>query len=398
MTQLTVVSRLLVGAAIIFTLTTAPPAQAQQGEPALSTKWEKAKRDRNRSSVTVISGGIRGTYIRFATDLANVLDDLKGNEMRVLPIAGRGGGQNVLDVLFLKGIDMGITQQDHLTFFKQKDPVLFGNIDKRIRYITKLYNAEFTMVARKEIKSFEDLKGKIVNLWRPWSATDIGGQTILKLLGLDKDVKIVHIDTGSGLEKVKSGEIAGTVLLAGAPIGGFKDLQASEGLHFVPLDAQSLPNRDFSKLLEVYLPTRLKHEDYPGMIPAGQSVPTVASGAVLAVYNWPENTERYRKVAGFVKRFFDNFEKFRQEPRHPKWKEINLAAKIPGWTRFKAAEEWLAVKRQPPAAGADAGDMRVAFDRFVKRYARISGGGQLSSRERDQLFRQFYQMWQSRNQ
>ncbi|MCG8559599.1 MAG: TAXI family TRAP transporter solute-binding subunit [Hyphomicrobiales bacterium] len=398
MTQLTVVSRLLVGAAIIFTLTTAPPVQAQQGEPALSTKWEKAKRDRNRSSVTVISGGIRGTYIRFATDLANVLDDLKGNEMRVLPIAGRGGGQNVLDVLFLKGIDMGITQQDHLTFFKQKDPVLFGNIDKRIRYITKLYNAEFTMVARKEIKSFEDLKGKTVNLWRPWSATDIGGQTILKLLGLDKDVKIVHIDTGSGLEKVKSGEIAGTVLLAGAPIGGFKDLQASEGLHFVPLDAQSLPNRDFSKLLEVYLPTRLKHEDYPGMIPAGQSVPTVASGAVLAVYNWPENTERYRKVAGFVKRFFDNFEKFRQEPRHPKWKEINLAAKIPGWTRFKAAEEWLAVKRQPPAAGADAGDMRVAFDRFVKRYARISGGGQLSSRERDQLFRQFYQMWQSRNQ
>lgn len=398
MTQLTVVSRLLVGAAIIFALTATPPAQAQQGEPALSTKWEKAKRDRNRSSVTVISGGIRGTYIRFATDLANVLDDLKGNEMRVLPIAGRGGGQNVLDVLFLKGIDMGITQQDHLTFFKQKDPVLFGNIEKRIRYITKLYNAEFTMVARKEIKSFEDLKGKTVNLWRPWSATDIGGQTILKLLGLDKDVKIVHIDTGSGLEKVKSGEIAGTVLLAGAPIGGFKDLQASDGLHFVPLDAQSLPNRDFSKLLEVYLPTQLKHEDYPGMIPAGQSVPTVASGAVLAVYNWPEKTERYRKVAGFVKRFFDNFEKFRQEPRHPKWKEINLAAKIPGWTRFKAAEEWLAAKRQPPAAGADAGDMRVAFDRFVKRYARISGGGQLSSRERDQLFRQFYQMWQSRNQ
>ena len=372
--------------------------QAQQGEPALSSKWEKAKRDRNRSSVTVISGGIRGTYIRFATDLANVLDDLKGNEMRVLPIAGRGGGQNVLDVLFLKGIDMGITQQDHLTFFKQKDPVLFGNIDKRIRYITKLYNAEFTMVARKDIKSFEDLKGKTINLWRPWSATDIGGQTILKLLGLEKDVKVIHIDTGSGIEKVKSGEIAGTVLLAGAPIGGFKDLQGAAGLHFVPLDAKSLPNRDFSKLLDVYLPTRLKHEDYPGMIPAGQSVPTVASGAVLAVYNWPEKTERYRKVAGFVKRFFDNFEKFRQEPRHPKWKEINLAAKIPGWTRFKAAEEWLAAKRQPPAAGADAGDMRVAFDRFVQRYARISGGGQLSSSERDQLFQQFYRMWQSRNQ
>ena len=37
---------------------------------------------------------------------------------------GRGGGQNVIDILFLKGIDMGLTQQDHLSFFKNLDPKL----------------------------------------------------------------------------------------------------------------------------------------------------------------------------------------------------------------------------------------------------------------------------------
>jgi len=72
MIQLTHLPRLLVGAAIAIPLTVTLPALAQQGAPTLSSKWEKAKQDRNRSSVTVISGGIRGTYIRFATDLANV--------------------------------------------------------------------------------------------------------------------------------------------------------------------------------------------------------------------------------------------------------------------------------------------------------------------------------------
>ena len=99
---------------------------AQVLAQSLPSNLREAREERNRSTVSVISGGISGTYIRFATDLANVLDDTENNELRVLPIVGRGGGQNVLDVLFLKGVDMGITQQDHLTFFKQQDPRLYG--------------------------------------------------------------------------------------------------------------------------------------------------------------------------------------------------------------------------------------------------------------------------------
>jgi hypothetical protein len=64
-------------------------------------------------------------------------------------------------------------------------------------------------------------------------------------------------------------------------------------------------------------------------------------GAVLAAYNWEPGHPRYNKVARFVDRFFSNFEKFQSPARHPKWREVNLSASVPGWSRFGPAEAWL---------------------------------------------------------
>lgn len=344
------------------------------------TSYEKQRHERNRSAVSIIGGGISGTYIRYATDLANILDDLEGNSMRILPQIGRGGGQNVLDILFLRGIDMGLTQQDHLAFFKALNPNLYGDIDQRVRYITKLYNSEYHLVARSDIKSFEQLRGKKVNFWRPWSATDIGSKTIFRLL--DIDVEPIYIDTQLALEKVKKGEIAATVLLAGAPVPKFSGLKPQDGLHIVPLGLNSLTKEQYAKLLEIYLPTRLTHKQYPAIIPEGQEVSSVASGVVLAVYNWDENSERYKKVARFVDAFFSNFDKLLKPPRHPKWKEVNLAANIPGWTRFKAAEQWLAQASAKPNAKT-----RQAFNSFLQSTG--ANGRKLSKQDTDQLFKEF---------
>ena len=368
--------------ALLFVLGLTNAASAQN----LLSPYEKQKYERNRSSVSIISGGINGTYIRYATDLANVLDDLKGNDMRVLPLIGRGGGQNVIDVLFLRGIDMGLTQQDHLSFFKNLDPKLYGDIDRRIRYITKLYNSEYQLIARTDVKRFEDLRGKTVSFWKPWSATDIGSKTIFRLL--DIDVKPVYLSTAKGLEQVKSGKIAGAVLLAGAPVGGFAKLKKEDGLHIVPLGPDTLTKEQHAKLLEVFLPTKLTHEDYPKLIDEGQVVPSFASGVVLAVYNWKEGSERYNKVARFVEKFFNNFQKLQKPPRHPKWKEVNLAATIPGWTRFKPAEQWL------QAAAANRPNKNQAFTAFLKE----SGNGPVSLKEKKVLFRQFSEWWDKHRQ
>lgn len=377
---------ILLTALFVFAVTGADLASAQRQ----LTPYETQRVERNKGSVSIIGGGINGTYSRYTTDLANVLDDMEGQGMRVLPIIGHGGGQNVLDILFLRGVDMGLTQQDHLTFWKQRDPQLYSNLESRIRYITKLYNAEYHLIARKEIKTFEDLRGKKVNFWRPWSATDIGGQTIFKLLGIEVD-HTEYIDTAKALQQVKSGEIAGTTLLAGAPISGYAKLKPEDGLHIVPLGPDTLTPEQYKKLLEVYLPTKLTHKQYPNIIPEGQEVPSVASGVVLAVYNWKKNTERYNKVAAFVDAFFSNFDKLLKPPRHPKWKTVNLAAKIPGWTRFDAAEEWLAQARANPS-----NETKQAFNAFLLRSS--AAGGAISNKQKEKLFQEFVEWWRTRRQ
>jgi hypothetical protein len=142
----------------------------------------------------------------------------------------------------------------------------------------------------------------------------------------------------------------------------------------------------------VFLPATIPQEPYPVLIPKGETVATIASGAVLAVYNWPEQSDRYRRVANFVNAFFDKFDKFLEPSRHPKWKEINLAGTVPQWKRFKAAQEWLDQRKGGGGGGApDA--MKVAFEQFLQRQPTASRD--LSQQQRDKLFQDFVSWWQT---
>lgn len=365
-------------------------AQAQQAPAA---GYQDKKRQANENSVTIIASSIVAPYTRFAEDMQSVLDDIKTNDMRILPILGKGGGQNLLDILFLKGVDMGIVEQDHPELYKAKDPILYASIGQRIHYIVKLFDSEFHLLARKEIKSFEDLRGKKISFYNQNSSSALAAEKVFKTLGVE--VEAVYMDTDLSNQKLRSGEIAGVIRMSGAPHNAFASFKADEGFHFVPLDAASLPStgKNLSKLYTSLLPAQIKHEHYPNLIPPGQSVPTVANAAILAAYSWPENTERYQRVAKFVKRFFDNVDKLRDGPRHPKWKEINLAAEVPGWTRFKAAQVWLDANKTAAAAPQGA-EMKTAFNKFLEDYAKASGVKELSDEQRDVLFRQFMKWWE----
>jgi uncharacterized protein len=86
------------------------------------------------------------------------------------------------------------------------------------------------------------------------------------------------------------------------------------------------------------------------LIPEGSKVHTFANRALLVPYAWPENSPRYKKIAHFIDQFFGKIDEFHNAARHPKWKEISLSAEIPGWTRFKAAADWLASHQKSIAA------------------------------------------------
>ena len=281
----------------------------------------------DKIAVGIIAGGVAGTYIRIAADMATVLDT---DKLRVFAIIGKGSLQNIDDLLHLKGIDMAIVQSDVLEYLKRQGT--YPEIEKRIHYVAKLYNEEFHLIARSDIKTPNDLAGKKVNYDVKGSGTALTASILFDTLKIA--VEPTHFDQAIALEKLKNGEISALAYVAGKPTPLFEKIAATDQLHFLSID--HLP-----VLLQTYLPASLGHQDYPLLIRADQEVQTIAVGAVLAVYRWNRFSTRYRKVADFTAHFFDRFEAFQQSAHHPKWREISLSASIPGWTRFKAAQEWL---------------------------------------------------------
>ncbi len=329
----------------------------------------------NANIVSIVSGNPNATYLTIAYDMSDVLDD--GENFRVLPIVGKGGGQNVRDVRYLKGIDLGITQSNILNQLRASNEI--GKLDDQIDYIAKLFNEEMHVVVRANsgIASLNDLNGKTVNFSDVGSGSQLSSRDIFHRLGIAPHE--VNMGQGDALEKMKSGEVAATILIAGKPAGAMTKLRAADGYRFLPVP--------FAKPLQAdYLPAVLGHGDYPGLVDTGQNVNTIAVSAVLIAYNWPKDSDRYRRIEKFVQMFFPKLAELQKPPHHPKWRETNLAAVLPGWTRFPAAQEWLdqhqasapaAPQQQPqqvtsgqrPAAAvgaANTGDKEKLFQDFLK--------------------------------
>jgi TRAP-type uncharacterized transport system substrate-binding protein len=291
----------------------------------------------NENTVGVISGSPNSddTYLQMAYDLADVLND--GDNLRILPIAGVGGPRNIRDVRYLRGVDIGLTQTNILNSFRRSNERM-GQYDDKIVYIAKLFNEEVHLVAKPNITSIEQLRGLKVNLDAKGGGTSYSMRDLFKAFGIE--VEEVSMSQVEALEKVKSGEIAATALIAGKPVRSMSKLSRTDRLHFVQIPYPT-------QLIGDYLPATLTHDDYPELIASGGSVDTIAVGAVLIAYNWQKtNVDRYRRVQRFVEAFFPKIGEFQKPPRHVKWREVNLAANLPGWTRFEVAQAWLDSQRQ----------------------------------------------------
>jgi TRAP transporter TAXI family solute receptor len=325
----------------------------------------------NENVVTIMAGSPTGTDLAIVQDIAEVLN---GDGLRVVPMVGQGPAQNVKDVLFLRGVDMGVTQANILKYFARTGELGPDFIDQ-VAYVAKLFNEEMHVLVRDDVKSIEDLKGRPVNFGAQGSGAEITGRLVFEALGID--VKQLHLSDDEALQKLQSGEIAGTIVVTGKPAPMLANLRNTSGLKLLPVP--------YAKALEdSYYPATLTHDDYPDLVPAGGRVDTVAVCAVLVSFNWSDDSPRYKKIGRFVDRFFTDFDQFLKPPHHPKWREVNYAATLEGWHRSPLSQAYI---DRVKAAAAD-GSTKKNFDTFLAQAA-PAGGARLSDAERADLFKAF---------
>src|SRR5258708_8270259 len=266
----------------------------------------------NSNTIGLISGSPSSddTYLQMANDLSQVLND--GDSLRILPIVGIGGPRNIRDVRYVKGIDIGLTQASILNNFRRSNERM-GQTDSKIAYIAKLFTEEVHLVVRTNITSVTQLKGLKVNLDAKGSGTSYSMRDVFK--ALDIEVEEVSMSQLEAFEKVKRGEIAATVLIAGKPVRSMSRLGPADGLHFVPVPSPP-------PLSPAHLPPNLPPAHYPTILPPPHPPPSTPLTAVLISYNWPKsNVHRYQSVQRFVEAFFSNIGEFGKPPRHPTCRE-----------------------------------------------------------------------------
>jgi TRAP transporter TAXI family solute receptor len=326
----------------------------------------------NENVVTIMASDPSGTELTIASEIAQVVDD--GDNLRVLPIVGKGVAQNVKDVLFMRGIDMAITQANVLKYYARTGE-LGSNFIDQVVYVAKLFNEEVHFVVPSQITDIKQLSGQVVNLGLPGSGTAITGRLLLEVLGIK--VQELHLSDADAIEKLKHGEIAAAMIMAGKPAPAMGYIKAGDGLKLL-----SIP---YAKELEdSYYPATFTHDDYPELVAEGKTVDSVSVCAVLIAFNWDQDTLRYKRVAKFVDAFFSKFDEFQKPPRHPKWREVNFAATLEGWHRSPTSQAWIDHARQ--VAGNEVS--KSNFDNFLAQNSPASSTP-VSDEQRADLFKAF---------
>lgn len=318
--------------------TSAPTFAQLPTDRPVSSAEQAMKAKFNAWTVGLAGGLLEGAPIRFATEIARVVDD--GNDLHVLPVVTRGPAENVEALLYLRGIDAAIINSDALEQFR----TLVPNIDQRISYILNLFPSDLHIFVRPEIHSLADLNGKKVNFNTPGTTAAYSGPLIFKRLKLDVDRTFIPHPTA--LEQMRKGEggIAGVVFVTSKPVDALLRGNWESGFKFLPVEIEDPA---------FYTPSVLTSSDYPQLVPKGQEIPTISVPTALVAYDWPKGSDHYIRLARLVDHLFSRLNKLQGPGFHPAWKDVNALAQVPGLRRFAPAQEWLDRNRggvQPGAA------------------------------------------------
>ena len=338
---------------LVVCATLVPATDAAWGKPQVRFPTEVERV--NEGVVSIISGTPGGTYFKMAGDLSLVLDEEQG--LRVLPVLGKGAGQNAYDLLYLKGIDLAFVRTDTLEQLKQDTKI--RNAAQQIVYLARLFNDELHVVTKSDITDVRQLSGRRVSFDVKGSGSDYSGRAMFEGLGIE--VVPVNIDQAAAIEQLKRGELAAIVSVAAKPVSILSSIDQNSSLRLLNVPYPS-------SLMDRYYPSELVSSDYPKLIPSGETVRTIAVGTILAAVNHPKGSERYERLKRFTDAFFRRYHDFQVEPRHPKWREVNLDATVQGWARFTPAQEWIDRRREEVAAkeAAQQAALRSDIQRFLE--------------------------------
>ena len=279
----------------------------------------------NQSTVGLLASepGLAGDVL----EIANAMDHTDG--LRVLPIIGRGSLQSINDLLFLRGVDVALLSSDSLAFVKKNN--LYQDETGKLAYLAKLANVNLIVLARKEIAGIENLSGMRIATGPANSDEFVASELVLGALGMSYER--VPTTGKNSLAALLDGRIDAAVFTGADSYQLLGSIKAKSGLHILSV---SLPE----SLTEIYSPAILSHTDFPNLLADGTVAETVAAALILAVFDWPDRTERFYKLKKFNKALLTTYLATRNDAQ-----STNFSAAVPGWKQYLTAKDLMGANK-----------------------------------------------------
>lgn len=185
--------------------------------PAFSTEY-----------VTIGTGGVTGVYYPTGGSICRLVNkDRKEHGVRC-SVESTGGSVYNINTIRAGELEMGVAQSDWqyhayngTSKFKDKGPF------KDLRAVFSVHGEPFTVLARADsgIKTFDDLKGKRVNIGNPGSGQRGTMEIVMKAKGWDKsDFKVAsELKASEQSKALCDNKIDAMVYVVGHPNGAIKE-------------------------------------------------------------------------------------------------------------------------------------------------------------------------------
>ncbi|MDY4280535.1 TAXI family TRAP transporter solute-binding subunit [[Pasteurella] aerogenes] len=265
--------------------------------------------------VTIGTGGQTGVYYVVGQSICQLVnrDTAKTNIKCNAPSTGASVAN--LNSIAAHQMEMGIAQSDWQYHAYNGSSSFEGKKNDKLRAVFSLHPEPFTLMARDDanIQSFDDLKGKRVNVGDPGSGTRATMNVILAAKGwTDKEFKVASELKPAEMASVMcDNNLDAITYNVGHPNGALKEAAASCNTHLVPITGPEIDK------LVADNPYYAK-ATIPGGLYKGTDNPVETFG-VYATLVTSADVDADR-VYAVVKAVFDNFDRFKR--LHPAFEHL----------------------------------------------------------------------------
>ncbi|AEC16100.1 TAXI family TRAP transporter solute-binding subunit [Gallibacterium anatis] len=257
--------------------------------------------------VTIGTGGQTGVYYVVGQSICQLVNRDTAKTGLKCNAPSTGASVANLNGIANKQLDMGIAQSDWQYHAYNGTSSFEGKKNEKLRAVFSIHPEPFTVMARDDsgIKSFDDLKGKRVNVGDPGSGTRATMNVILKAKGWDDSVFKVasELKPAEMASVMCDNNLDAITYNVGHPNGALKEAAASCDAHLVSVTGPAIDklvadNPYYAKAV------------IPGGLYKGSDQPVDTFGVYATLVSSTDVSPEV--VYDVVKAVFDNFDRFKR--------------------------------------------------------------------------------------